>query len=62
MQIFFDAGYMPIVGIENLERIPVDTAFLLVFAAEVCDIIHNLAMLALVSVTHSNLLLDTTML
>lgn len=28
---------------------------------EVCDTIHNLAMLALISVTHSNLLLDTVM-
>ena len=28
---------------------------------EVCDTIHNLAMLTLISVTHSNLLLDTAM-
>lgn len=28
---------------------------------EVCDTIHNLAMLSLISVTHSNLLLDTTL-
>lgn len=28
---------------------------------EVCDAIHNLAMLSLISVTHSNLLLDTSL-
>lgn len=28
---------------------------------EVCDTIHNLAMLSLISVTHSNLLLDTSL-
>lgn len=28
---------------------------------EVCDTIHNLAMLSLISVTHSNLLLDTVL-
>jgi len=28
---------------------------------EVCDTIHNLAMLTLISVTHSKLLLDTAM-
>ena len=28
---------------------------------EVCDTIHNLAMLSLISVTHSNLLSDTSL-
>ena len=28
---------------------------------EICDTIHNLAMLSLISITHSNLLMDTNL-